>query len=104
MDMHMSVSAFVCRQSYVEGRLRLAERERLRLRNKTEGATGGTAAKADAAAAARVSDLAQAEAAADANMAALLEEETASAVSALCNDVRSSLDTTYQQLANLVDT
>jgi hypothetical protein len=56
-----------CRHSYVEGRLRLAEKERQRLksRNAAGGAQTGPSEE----------DLASLEAQANANMAALLEEE-----------------------------
>ena len=59
-----------CRHSYVEGRLRLAEKERARIKAKAPGGVPSTAAAGPSD-----EQLAALEAAADANMAALLQEE-----------------------------
>ena len=79
--------------SYIEGRLRLAEKERQRRLAKGEG-TGGTAGGSGnasgskggpAAITATAEDLEMAKAQADAVMASLLEEEQAEKVSLLCD-------------------
>ena len=66
-----------CRHSYVEGRLRLAEKERARRLSRTGGSID---AKGVAPALPPSQDLAQLEAQANANMAALLLEEASTKV------------------------
>lgn len=68
----------VCRPSYVEGRLKLAEKERARARARADAAAA--AGSGGGAGPSQARQLQAAAAQADANMLALLEEETRSKV------------------------
>lgn len=69
-----------CRHSYVEGRLRLAEKERARRQSRAAAPSVPAIASVPEGSGSDAYDLAQLEAQANANMAALLLEEASSKV------------------------